>query len=103
MAYDPYESVGEAVHPSGLRKGLAMVLFFLLTTLPTVFLWQNPPRPPEPAHGPIGIGGHPGFHGPAGHRFGPRPMGSHYGGQFQSQPARGTSLWNLLAPVMQLF
>lgn len=109
MSYDPPDSVGEALYPRGFRKTLAMILFFLVTTLPTVILWENTPVSQTPLPGSAGargfggsgFGPHDRFGGSPGGRFQP----SSFGGRFNSAPqaSRNWSWSNILPPFAQVF
>ncbi|WP_425617428.1 hypothetical protein NA78x_001105 [Anatilimnocola sp. NA78] len=83
--YAATESVGDSLYPRGFRKTLAMVLFFVTATLPSVVFWQSEDSPPQP-HGPVGFAAMHPLDGPPSRAFGPGPRSfgvshrhSHYG------------------------
>jgi hypothetical protein len=103
MSYDSPDSIGEALYPRGLRKTMAMVLFFVTTTTPTVFLWQNPPANPQP-NGPIGIARFRSLHEPPSRGFGGRSMTPGFGPGFAAPaPAPSRTASNWLTSFVQLF
>jgi hypothetical protein len=96
MGFDPQEPVSEGLYPRGFRKTIALLLFFVMTTMPTVFSWQNPPTSPA-ASNSSGINSFEPFPGPPSRHFNHRPFGA---AQQATPPSRGWAY--LLSSFLQL-